>query len=85
MERVDLWPGEHVHVWDIDNGQRFETYAIVAERGSGVICVNGAAARRVEVGHRVIIAAFGMSDQPIVPRIALVDARNRFVRSLSGE
>ena len=85
MERVDLWPGERVHVWDVDNGQRFETYAIPADRGSGTVCVNGAAARRVEVGHKLIIAAFSMSDSPITPRVILVSDDNRYLETLSEE
>jgi aspartate 1-decarboxylase len=85
LERVDLWPGERVHVWDVDNGQRFETYAIPAERGSGTICVNGAAARRVEVGHKLIIAAFTMTDEPIRARVILVSDDNRHLRDLGEE
>ncbi len=82
MERVDLLPGELVHVWDLTNGERFETYAIAGEPGSGIICVNGAAALRVSTGHKVIIAAFALTDEPITPRIILVDDNNRFVRYL---
>lgn len=78
MERVDLAAGERVHVWNVDNGQRFETYVIAAERGSGIICVNGAAAHRVRVGDRLIIAAFALSETPIEPRIILVDDANRY-------
>src|SRR5258706_1275260 len=55
MERADLQAGELVHVWDVDNGNRFETYVMEGARKSGTICVNGAAAHRVEIGHRVII------------------------------
>ncbi|HSV72888.1 MAG TPA: aspartate 1-decarboxylase [Chthonomonadales bacterium] len=75
--RVDLLPGELVHVWNVDNGQRFETYVMLAPAGSGVICVNGAAAHRVQLGHRVIVAAFVLTDEPVEPRILLVDERNR--------
>jgi len=77
IERVDLLPGEQVHVWNVDNGQRFETYVIEAERGSGVICVNGAAAHRVKVGDRLIIAAFVLTDEPVTPRVVVVDENNR--------
>ncbi len=82
MERVDIVAGERVHVWDVDNGQRFETYAIPADPGSGVVCVNGAAAHRVRVGDRLIIAAFALADEPVAPRIILVDDQNRFLRTL---
>jgi len=76
-------PGELVHVWNVDNGQRFETYVMLAPPGSGIICVNGAAAHRVSVGHRVIIASFALTDEPVEPRILLVDESNRPVRMVN--
>ena len=82
IERADLHVNELVHVWNIDNGQRFETYVIEGKRGSGEIIVNGAAAHRVEKGHKVIIAAFCMTDEPILPKMILVDDNNRYVRDL---
>ena len=78
LERVDMVPGELVHVWNVTNGERIETYAIAGERGSGTICMNGPAALRCEVGHIVIVAAFVLSDEPVRPRVALVDDANRF-------
>ena len=81
-DRVGIVPGELVHVWDLDNGKRFDTYVIEAPAASGIISVNGAAARRVAVGHRVIIAAFALTDEPETPRIILVDAENRFAAEL---
>jgi len=84
MDQVGILPGELVHVWDVDNGQRFETYAMEGARGSGVICVNGAAARRVEPGHKVIICAFVLTDEPVTPRMILVDDRNQCTIHLSG-
>jgi aspartate 1-decarboxylase len=83
-ERVDLAPGERVHVWDVENGQRFETYVIEAERLSGTICVNGAAAHRVSVGDRLIIAAFALADEPITPRIIVVDSSNHFAEEIKA-
>jgi aspartate 1-decarboxylase len=82
LERVDLLPGELVHVWNVDNGERFVTYALAGPVGSGIICVNGAAAHRVEVGHRVIITAFAITDEIIEPKLILVDEQNRYVRDL---
>ena len=82
IERAGLVPNELVHVWNVDNGERFETYVIDEEPGSGRIIVNGAAAFRVEPGHRVIIAAFCLTDEPITPKAILVDAQNRYVRDL---
>jgi aspartate 1-decarboxylase len=68
MRRADLLPNEQVHVWDIDNGARFVTYAIEGDRGSGTVQVNGAAARLVRNGDRVIIASFGAYDDKDLER-----------------
>ena len=63
MEEADLLPYEQVHVLDVDNGARFETYVIEGEPNSGYICVNGAAARLVQPGDRVIIISYGRYDE----------------------
>ncbi len=80
MERVGLFPGELVHVWNVTNGERLQTYTIIGERGSGVICMNGPAALRCRVGDRLIVAAFALTDDPasVKTRIGFVDAANRF-------
>lgn len=83
LDRVDLWAGEKVHVWDVDNGERFETYAIPAPRLSGEIVVNGAAARRVQVGHRLIIVSFVLTDEPVDPLMIIINEFNRFGGSLA--
>jgi aspartate 1-decarboxylase len=85
LDRVDIWPGELVHVWNCTNGERFETYALSGPANSGVICLNGAAALRVEVGDKVIIAAFALSDQPVHSRVILVDENNRFTKMIETE
>lgn len=59
MELADLLNGEQVAIVDIDNGSRLETYVIEGERGSGTICLNGAAARLVQTGDKVIIMSYG--------------------------
>ncbi len=86
MEAVDIVAGECVLVADVDTGSRFETYVFVGERGSGVICVNGAAARLVNLGDKVIIMAFAYveSDQAgkQTPRVALIDEANRVARKI---
>ena len=82
IEAVDLWPNELVHVWNVSNGERFQTYVLEGERGSGVICLNGAAALRVEVGHKVIIAAFALTDKPIAPKVVLLDGSNKIARHI---
>jgi aspartate 1-decarboxylase len=63
MRAADLLPNEQVHVWDIDNGSRFVTYAIEGEPGSHTMQVNGAAALLVREGHRIIVASFGAYDE----------------------
>ena len=84
MASADLIPNEQVHVWDIDNGARFITYVIEGEAGSGELRVNGAAARLVQRGQRVIVASFGAYDerdlQTYSPIVVHVDAANRAVR-----
>ncbi len=63
MRQADMLPNEQVHVWDIDNGARFVTYAIEGEPGSGIVQINGAAARLVRQGDKVIIASFGAYEE----------------------
>ena len=82
MDGCGIVDGEYVHVWDIDNGERFETYAIPGPRGSGVICINGAAARRCAVGDKVIIVSFVLTDEPVTRQVILVDDKNRITRRL---
>jgi len=76
----DLLPNEQVHVWNINNGERFITYAIDAPAGSGIMSLNGSAARRASVADLVIIAAFGMvSDAELgqfKPKLVFPDAKN---------
>jgi aspartate 1-decarboxylase len=84
MEHADLLAGEMVHVLDIDNGARFETYVIEGERGSGDMCLNGAAARLVQPGDRVIVVSYGVyAEEELaahVPKVVHVDERNAIVR-----
>ena len=82
LDEADIWAGEKVLISDLNNGARFETYIVEGEPGSGVICVNGAAAHLVEVGDRIIIMAFEITDRPITPNIVLVDDKNRKARTL---
>lgn len=85
MEAADILPYELVHILDIDNGARLETYAIEGERGSRVICINGAAARLVHKGDKVIILHYrSVSEEEaqagFKPHVALVDANNDIVK-----
>jgi aspartate 1-decarboxylase len=81
MEAAGIVPFEQVDIWNLTNGERFSTYAIAAPKGSGTVGLNGAAARKVQVGDEVIIAAFAsMSEKQAAhwkPLVVFVDQRNR--------
>lgn len=84
MEAAGIQEYERVQVVDVDNGQRLETYAIAGERNSGVICLNGAAARLVAPGDKVIIMAYALMQpeeaRAFRPSVVFVDSCNRVVR-----
>ena len=86
MEEADILPYEQVHVLDLDNGCRFETYAIAGERGSGVICINGAAARLVSKGDRVIILSYVTVPEEearnLRPKSVYVNSRNEIIQQV---
>lgn len=81
LELSGILPGERVQIVDNNNGNRLETYVIAGEYGSGVICLNGAAARKVVVGDTVIIIAYSLMDEKeakgFVPKVVMVDEKNR--------
>jgi aspartate 1-decarboxylase len=83
MEEVGISSYEQVHIYDINNGNRLITYVIPGKRGSGIISVNGAAARLVERKDRIIIVAYGMIDIDKVenhqPRVLLLDEGNKII------
>ena len=82
MEKAGFWPGEKVLVVSNTTGARLETYTIVGERNSGIICMNGAAAYLVKTGEVIIIMGFELTDQLIASKKILVDKKNKFVRYL---
>ena len=82
IERVGLLPGEKVLVVSNTSGARLETYVISGERGSGVICINGAAAHLIKKGEEVIIMGFELTDSPIRASAVLVDRENKFVKAM---
>lgn len=86
LRAADIRPNEAVLVLDVDNAQRFETYVIKGEAGSGIIGINGAAAHLVEKGHRVIIVSFGMLDPDEIDtheaRVVICDEHNRIAQRL---
>jgi aspartate 1-decarboxylase len=89
MDAADIISYEKVAVWDVTNGSRLETYAIAGERGSGVICLNGAAARLVAPKDLVIIASFvNMENEAAIayePKLVFVDERNHMLPTRKEE
>ena len=83
LDAAGLLPGERVDVVDIDNGNRLTTYVIEGERGSGILCVNGAAARLIAPGDKVIVIAYAAMDdaeaRTFEPHVVFVDEHNRVV------
>jgi aspartate 1-decarboxylase len=82
IDRVDLWPGEKVLIVSNTSGARLETYVIAGERGSGIICMNGACSHLIKAGEEVIIIGFELTNTPVEAKAILVDQRNRFERYL---
>jgi len=84
MDLADLLPGEQVQIVNLNNGERFVTYTISGERGSGVIELNGPAARLAAVGDKIIIISYGQYDEEelktLEPSIVFVDEKNHAVR-----
>lgn len=89
LEAAGILEYEKVQIVDIDNGNRFETYTICGARGSGMICLNGAAARCVSVGDRIIIMAYAGCDAAEAkthrPKVVFVDEANQIVKTSSYE
>ncbi len=89
MDAAGILPYEQVHVLDVSNGARLETYAIKGLRGSGEVCINGAAAHLVHQGDLVIIATYQQLSEEdarrIEPRVCWVDSQNRVLRTSSGD
>jgi aspartate 1-decarboxylase len=83
LDAAGLLPGERVDVVDIDNGNRLTTYVIEGERGSGTLCINGAAARLIAPGDKVIVIAYAAMDdaeaRTFEPHVVFVDEHNRVV------
>ncbi len=84
MEAANIMPGERLEIFNLHNGARFSTYAIKGQRGSGVICLNGAAARLTEVGDKVIIISYAVVTEEeartLKPTTIFVDEQNKLVK-----
>lgn len=88
LDAANINEYEQIDIWNVNNGERFTTYALRAERGSGVISVNGSAARRAAPGDILIIASFAAYTEVEVarhaPQLIYVDTQNRIVRIAGG-
>jgi aspartate 1-decarboxylase len=83
LDAAGILPGEQVHIVNNNNGERFITYTIAGERGSGIVCLNGAAARKAEVGDIIIIITYAMftpeEAASYEPKIVFPDENNRLI------
>jgi aspartate 1-decarboxylase len=84
MEKVDLWDFEKVLICDVTNGNRWETYVLPGERGSGTVSVQGAGAKLCRKDDCVIILSFEVTEEPIDPKMILVNRQNEFVEYIEG-
>ena len=84
MEKVDLWEYEKVMICNVTNGNRWETYVLPGDRGSGDVSVQGAGAKLCQKDDCVIILSFEVSDDPIEPKMILVNHQNEFVEYIEG-
>ena len=90
MDAADIREYEQVQIVDVNNGQRFETYVIAGQRGSGMICLNGAAARCVSVGDKIILMSYAQMTPEEVkndyhPNVVFVDEQNHIARVTTYE
>ncbi len=84
MEAADILPYEQVHIYNVTNGNRFETYALKGKRDSGIICINGAAAHKATIDDLIIIASYGLINEEEYtrhrPKLVYVDETNRIIQ-----
>ncbi len=80
LEKSGIWVGEKVLIANVNNGNRFETYTLPGDRGSGIIALNGAAAHLCNLGDKIIIMGFELTDEPINAKVILVDDNNKVKR-----
>ena len=87
MKAADIFPFERVHIYNITNGHRFETYVIRGEEDSGTICVNGAAAHLARKGDLIIIASYGLTEgrklKSYKPKLVFVDGNYKVMRKIA--
>jgi len=83
LEKAGIWVGEMVWIANVSNGARFETYALEGERNSGVVALNGAAARLCSVNDKIIIMGYELTDEPIKAKVVTVDDDNKAVKEFT--
>jgi len=83
LEKAGIWVGEKVTIANLNNGARFETYVLGGEKSSGMIAINGAAARLCERGDKIIIMGYELTSEPIKSKVILVNGDNRIVKEVS--
>jgi len=84
IDKAGLWVGERVLVVSNTSGARLETYVIAGKPSSGVICMNGAAARLIKKGEEIIIMGFKLSDKPVPANYVFLDENNKCVKHVSS-
>ena len=82
LEKAGIWVGEKVSIANVNNGARFETYIFKGGRGTGIVALNGAAARLCEKGDKIIIMGYELTSEPISAKVVLVDDDNKAVKEL---
>jgi len=83
LEKAGIWVGEMVWIANVSNGARFETYALEGERNSGVVALNGAAARLCSVNDKIIIMGYELTNEPIKAKVVTVDDDNKAVKEFT--
>lgn len=83
LDKAGIWLGEKVSIANVNNGARFDTYTLAGERGSGIIALNGAAARLCSVGDKIIIMGYELTDEPIHAKVVLVDKENNPIKEFT--
>jgi len=83
LEKAGIWVGEMVWIANVSNGARFETYALEGERNSGVVALNGAAARLCSVNDKIIIMGYELTNEPIKAKVVTVDDNNKAVKEFT--
>ena len=84
LERSGIWVGEKVTIANVNNGARFETYVFCGERGTGIVAINGAAARLCEKGDKIIIMGYELTSEPIKSKVVLVDDKNKIIKEVTN-